>query len=214
MNFGPNKDTPVERVAEDYAMLVKRMGAMADFIVVNVSSPNTPGLRNWQSPERMRELFAKMTEAAGPGTRRMPILVKIAPDLDDATVRSVCDTVLELELDGVVVSNTTLRHEQAGVGARYEGGLSGAPLLPIARRMIAAVSRHTGSRLPIVGVGGIASAEDAFGHIRAGASLVELYTGLIYEGPGLVASIKEGLSRLLRREGFRSISEAVGTGGS
>jgi len=210
LNFGPNKDTPVERVASDYAALVTRLGAMADFIVVNVSSPNTPGLRNWQSPDRIRELFAAIREASASSAPKPPVFVKIAPDLDDSTIDAICDTALAIDLDGLVVCNTTLKREEVGVRVGYEGGLSGAPLFPIASKLIARVYQRVGSRLAIIGVGGVMNADDAFAHIKAGASLVELYTGLIYEGPALVASIKSGLTHLLRREGFSSISEAVG----
>jgi dihydroorotate dehydrogenase len=209
LNFGPNKDTPVEQVAADYAALMARLGALADFIVINVSSPNTPGLRNWQSPEKMRELFAAMDQVTG--ARRPPMLLKVAPDLDDATLCAICDTAMALRLDGMVVCNTTLKREEVGVTSMEQGGLSGHPLRDLARERIASVYRRTQGKLPIIGVGGIMDADDALGHIKAGASLVELYTGLIYEGPALIASMKKGLANLLRREGFRSISQAVGS---
>jgi len=209
LNFGPNKDTAVENAARDYALLMDRLGSMADFIVINVSSPNTPGLRNWQSPERMREIFAAIDGTAS----RKPILIKVAPDLERDDLERICETALELRLDGIVATNTTLARESAGVVSTEAGGLSGDPLRPIAQRIIREIRGHLGERLPIIGVGGIASAEDAYGHIRAGASLVELYTGLVYQGPGLVESINRGLAALLRRDGFRSISEAVGTAG-
>jgi dihydroorotate dehydrogenase len=211
LNFGPNKDTPVEKVAADYVSLMARMGPLADFIVVNVSSPNTPGLRNWQSPEKMRELFATIKNPDLRGSHRPPILLKIAPDLDDATVAAICDTAIELRIDGIVVSNTTVKRDEVHVTTQHEGGLSGEPLISIARKLIASVYRRTRGQLPIVGVGGIMNADDAYAHMRAGASLVELYTGLIYEGPGVVASIKSGLVNLLKRDGFRSISEVIGT---
>jgi dihydroorotate dehydrogenase len=210
LNFGPNKDTPVEQVAADYAALMKRLGALADFIVINVSSPNTPGLRNWQSPEKMRELFAVMNDVAA-GARRPPMLLKVAPDLDDATLGAICDTALALRLDGIVVCNTTLKRGEVGVTSTEEGGLSGHPLRDLARDRVASVYRRTAGKLPIIGVGGIMNADDALGHLKAGASLVELYTGLIYGGPGLIAAMKRELVTLLRREGFRSISEAVGS---
>ncbi len=210
LNFGPNKDTPVERVAADYAGLMTRLAPLADFIVINVSSPNTPGLRNWQSPDRMRELFAAM-EHVSTGARRPPIVLKVAPDLDDATLDAICDTAMALHLDGMVVCNTTLKRGEVGVTAAQEGGLSGHPLRELARDRIASVYRRTQGKLPIIGVGGIMNADDALGHIKAGASLVEVYTGLIYEGPGLIASMKKELVNLLRREGFRSISDAVGS---
>jgi dihydroorotate dehydrogenase len=211
LNFGPNKDTAVENVASDYATLTRKLGALADFIVVNVSSPNTPGLRTWQSPERMREIFSAMRSDADVSASRVPILIKLAPDLERDDIFRICDTALELSLDGIVACNTTIARESLGIDSPHPGGLSGAPLLTPARAIIRNIYMHTAGKIPIIGVGGITSADDAYGHICAGASLVELYTGLIYDGPGLVARIKTGLVRLLRRDGFRSISEAVGS---
>jgi dihydroorotate dehydrogenase len=211
LNFGPNKDTPPERVAEDYAALVERLGAMADFIVINVSSPNTPGLRDWQSPERLAPLLRPILEAASRLSPRRPVLVKLAPDLDASVLAAICEAVAALGVSGMVACNTTLAREAVGVRSELVGGLSGAPLRERSRAVIAEIRRRTGGAMPIIGVGGISSAEDAYGHIRAGATLVELYTGLIYEGPGLVERIKAGLLGLLRRDGMRSIAEAVGT---
>ncbi|MGD0289879.1 MAG: quinone-dependent dihydroorotate dehydrogenase [Candidatus Binataceae bacterium] len=216
LNFGPNKDTPPQRVAEDYAALARLLAPFADFIVVNLSSPNTPGLRDWQAPERMRAIV-EAVRAALPDQRRVPILVKIAPDLEPAQISAVCAAALDLAGNpgaggiGIVATNTTLKREEVGVSAAFAGGLSGAPLLARSREVIAQVYRETGRRVPIIGVGGIAGAEDAYGHIRAGASLVEFYTAMIYRGPGLAREIKRGLVRLLARDGFRSISEAVGS---
>ena len=210
INLGPNKETAVERVAEDYAAMVARMGALADFIVINVSSPNTPGLRNWQSPERMREIFGAIAGAMSKLGRRPPAMLKVAPDLELEDLRRICDTALELKLDGIVATNTTLARGSIGITSQQAGGLSGAPLRGRARDIIREIYRHSGGRLKIIGVGGVFSADDAWEHIRAGASLVELYTGLIYEGPGIADEIKRGLVALLRREGFRSISDAVG----
>ncbi len=247
LNFGPNKNTPPERVAEDYAVLTRRLARFADLIVVNLSSPNTPGLREWQAPERMRAIVeavrAALPAATTAGRRRPPILVKIAPDLEPLQLSAVCAMALDLAREfkgsgggdarlekddggvegedgiesdrrcdiGIVATNTTLKREEVGVSAAFEGGLSGAPLLARSREVIAEVYRETHGRIPIIGVGGIAGAEDAYGHIRAGASLVEFYTGMIYRGPGLAREIKRGLVRLLARDGFRSISEAVGS---
>jgi dihydroorotate dehydrogenase len=209
LNFGPNKDTPPERVAEDYAMLARRLAPLADFIVVNLSSPNTPGLREWQSPERMRTVVDAVRGAA-PDARRTPVLIKIAPGLEPLYLREICATVIDLAVDGIVATNTTLKRDELGVQAAFAGGLSGEPLRALARETIARVYRETHGRVPIIGVGGISSAENAYGHIRAGASLVEFYTAMVYRGPGLVREIKRGLIDLLARDGFRSISEAVG----
>jgi len=210
LNFGPNKDTQVTGVAADYASLMARMGALADFVVINVSSPNTPGLRNWQSPEKMREIFDSMRERGGETAHRVPLLLKIAPDLERNDLFRICDTALELKLDGIVACNSTVARDAVGVSSPHPGGLSGQPLKIRARDLIHDIYAHTGGKIPIVGVGGVASAEDAWLHIRAGASMVELYTGLVYEGPALVARIKAGLADLLRRGRFRSISEVAG----
>jgi len=140
-----------------------------------------------------------------------PILVKIAPDLDSSQIKEACAAAIDLAIDGIVATNTTLMREEVGVSAMYEGGLSGPPLLARSREVIAQVYRETSGRIPIIGVGGIASADDAYSHLCAGASLVEFYTGMIYRGPGLAREIKRGLVRLLARDGFRSISKAVGS---
>ncbi|MGC1400564.1 quinone-dependent dihydroorotate dehydrogenase [Candidatus Binatus sp.] len=208
LNFGPNSNTPPEGIAADYTVLMEGLGPLADFIVINVSSPNTPGLRNWQSPEKMSELFAAMLGEAGESPR--PVLVKIAPDLERSELFRICDTALELGVDGIVACNTSVAREALGVSSPHPGGLSGRPLTIRARELIRDIHTHTRGKIPIVGVGGVATAEDAWLHIRAGASLVELYTALIYEGPGVVERIKAGLANLLRRHGFRSIGEAVG----
>jgi len=208
LNFGPNSVTPPEQIAANYTELMQRLGPLADFIVINVSSPNTPGLRNWQSPDRMSELFAAMREKEGESPR--PMLVKLAPDLERNELFRICDTALELGIDGIVACNTTIARESSGVSSPHPGGLSGRPLLIRARELIRDIHTHTRGKIPIIGVGGIASAADAWMHIRAGASLVELYTALIYEGPAIAARINAGLADLLHRNGFRSISEAVG----
>jgi dihydroorotate dehydrogenase len=223
LNFGPNKDTPPERVAEDYAALTRRLAHFADFVVVNLSSPNTPGLREWQAPERMRAIVDAVRAAmpslvsaepqaiTPPAPPRPPILVKIAPDLDSSQISEVCAAALDLAIDGIVATNTTLMRDEVGVSATFAGGLSGEPLLARSREVIAQAYRETSGSIPIIGVGGIASADDAYGHFCAGASLVEFYTGMIYRGPGLAREIKRDLVRLLARDGFRSISEAVGS---
>jgi dihydroorotate dehydrogenase len=211
LNLGPNKDTAQERVAADYATLVARLGAMADFIVINVSSPNTPGLRDWQSAARLAPLMRPILAEAIKLTPRRPVLVKLAPDLNAPVLASVCEAVAINGVDGLVACNTTTARQAIGVQHEYEGGLSGAPLHKRAVATVAEIRRRTGGRMPIIGVGGVFSAEDAYRLICAGASLVELYTGLVYEGPGIVQRIKLGLLELLQRDGFDSIADAVGS---
>ena len=207
INVGPNKDTPASRVASDYAILARGLGAIADFMVINLSSPNTPGLRAFQSPQRLREIRAALDEPR-PSTLRYAI--KLSPDIDPGELGAICDTIVELGFAGIVATNTTLARTEVGIAWEQAGGLSGRPLQERSRDMVRAIRRRIGAQVPIIGVGGIASADDAYRYIRAGASLVELYTGLIYEGPALAGSINAGLVALLRRDGFRSISDAVG----
>ena len=210
LNLGPNKDTPRERVASDYATMVARLGAMADFIVINVSSPNTPGLRDWQSAARLAPLMRPILAEAIKLTPRRPVLVKLAPDLNAPVLASVCEAVAAAGVDGLVACNTTTARAAVGVQTEHEGGLSGAPLKKRACAMVAEIRRRTGAKIPIIGVGGVFGAEDAYRLICAGASLVELYTGLVYEGPDVVRRIKQGLLELLQRDGLSSIAEAVG----
>ncbi|MGH7915285.1 MAG: quinone-dependent dihydroorotate dehydrogenase [Candidatus Binataceae bacterium] len=211
LNLGPNKDTPQERVAADYATLVARLGAMTDFIVINVSSPNTPGLRDWQSAARLAPLMRPILAEAAKLTPQRPVLVKLAPDLNASVLASVCEAVTVAGADGLVACNTTTAREAVGVETAHEGGLSGEPLAKRACAMVAEIRRHTAGKIPIIGVGGVSSAEGAYRLICAGATLIELYTGLVYEGPGLVKRIKEGLLELLQRDGLSSIAEAVGS---
>jgi dihydroorotate dehydrogenase len=211
LNFGPNKNTPPEKVLRDYASLMAKLGEYADFVVVNLSSPNTPGLREWQAPERMVSIVKTLRSTAIDLPRCPPILIKLAPDIQLPMLRDICGASVEHKVDGIIATNTTLKRDELGIRCVLPGGLSGQPLRNLARETIRRVYEYTDHLIPIVGVGGIASAEDAYGHIRAGATLVEFCTGMIYHGPGLVQEIKSGLVRLLNRDGFRSISEAVGT---
>lgn len=210
VNLGPNRDTPPERVAEELAGMARRLGPLADLLIVNLSSPNTAGLRDWQAPNLMRALITQAFPCPPGGGRKPPLLIKLAPDLDPSQLAHICELMLELGVDGVVATNTTIAREAVGVSSPQPGGLSGAPLRALARGVIRTIYRLSAGRLPIIGVGGIASAADAYGHLRAGARLVELYTGLIYEGPGLPRAIKQGLVELLARDGFNSVSQAVG----
>jgi dihydroorotate dehydrogenase len=210
VNLGPNRDTSSEGVSQDYSKLIRRLGPICDFIVMNFSSPNTPGLREFQDPARLQGVVEVIRHAFGEIGVHPPLLVKLAPDLEVTILAEICAAAAEIGLAGIVATNTSLDHAALGVATRFEGGLSGGPLKLRSREVIATIHRLTRGRMPIIGVGGIANAEDAYGHIRAGASLVELYTGLIYQGPRLVFRIKSGLRELLIRDGFRSVGEAVG----
>ncbi|WP_375460100.1 quinone-dependent dihydroorotate dehydrogenase [uncultured Enterovirga sp.] len=213
-NLGKNKET--EDAAADYVAGIAATAPLADYLVVNVSSPNTPGLRDLQGRAAMERLVRACQEARAqavpePG-RRPPLLVKLAPDLDEAGLEDAAEVALSTGLDGLIMGNTTLsRPADLRSPHRGEtGGLSGQPLRDLATRKLADLYRLTEGRLPLVGAGGVASGADAYAKIRAGASLVQLYSALVYEGPGLVRRIKHDLAALLRRDGFASVQDAVG----
>jgi dihydroorotate dehydrogenase len=210
VNLGKNKEQT--DAAADYAAGTRLLGPLADYLVINVSSPNTPGLRALQSRAALAGLIEAVLKERAALMRRPPLLLKIAPDLIDADRQDIAEVALASGLDGLIVSNTTITRP-AGLDPRFAaeaGGLSGRPLFAMSTEVLRDIYRRTGGKLPIIGVGGIASAADAYAKIRAGASLVQLYSALVFEGPGLVRRIKTGLAALLARDGFRSIGEAVG----
>jgi dihydroorotate dehydrogenase len=211
VNLGRNRDS--EDAAADYAAGIARTAALADFIVINVSSPNTPGLRNLQRRAPLDALLRQLMAARETAGARPPLLLKIAPDLTQAEREDIAAVALERGIDGLVVANTTVARPP-GLKSRHAGeagGLSGRPLFAPSTALLGEMHRLTCGRLPLVGVGGVASAADAYAKIRAGASLVQLYTALVFAGPGLVGDIKTGLAALLRRDGFAAVAEAVGT---
>ncbi|MBV9375893.1 MAG: quinone-dependent dihydroorotate dehydrogenase [Alphaproteobacteria bacterium] len=212
VNLGKNRDSG-DAVA-DYAEGIRRTAKVADYLVVNISSPNTPGLRELQRRESLRALLDPLLRARDESKRGVPLLVKIAPDLAGEEREDIAAIALEAGIDGLIIANTTVDRpaEIVSACARETGGLSGRPLFAVSTALLADIHRLTRGRLPLIGVGGIASAADAYQKIRAGASLVQLYTALVFAGPRLVISIKMGLADLLRAEGFTSIAEAVGTG--
>ena len=208
INIGANKDS-ADRIA-DYAAMTRLMAPLASYLAVNISSPNTPGLRALQDEGPLRALLAAVMEARG--EVGPPVFVKVAPDLEPADIDSIARIAVEMKLGALIVSNTTvtrpsLRSHHTG----EEGGLSGAPLRDLALLRLRDFRQATGGAVPLIGVGGIASAEDAWQRIRAGASLVQLYSALVYEGPGLVRRIVRGLEQRMKAEGFATIAEAVGT---
>lgn len=221
VNLGRNRDTPNERAHEDYLAALRMLHAHAAYVVVNVSSPNTPALRELQERASLQGLLMAMREeearwAARDG-RRVPILVKVSPDLDDGALAEVAEAARAVPVDGVIATNTTVA--RPGLRSRCQqetGGLSGRPLYPLALNTVRVLRRFLGMSPPIIAAGGIFTADDAYAMIRAGASAVQIYTALIYCGPGIVSTIKRGLVELLRRDGLNRFADAVGrdAGGS
>ncbi|HET6183202.1 MAG TPA: quinone-dependent dihydroorotate dehydrogenase [Acetobacteraceae bacterium] len=208
-NLGLNKESADPE--QDYAALAAALAPLVDYLVVNVSSPNTPGLRDLQAEQRLAAILDAIARTV-PG--HPPLLVKIAPDLAEDGLRSIVDTCLARGVAGLIVSNTTIARPAGlrSAHAREAGGLSGAPLFHRATAMLARARLLAGDRLLLIGVGGVSSGRDALDKIMAGASLVQLYTALIYEGPGLVRRIKDELADLLARRGISRIADAVGIG--
>jgi dihydroorotate dehydrogenase len=210
LNLGANKTSP-DRAA-DYAAVLAEAGASIDFATVNVSSPNTERLRDLQGPAALASLLAGVAAANAALARPVPIFLKVAPDLGEGELADLAEVALAAGVDGIVATNSTLARD--GLRSRHAaeaGGLSGAPLFARSTAVIARLHRLTGGRLPLIGVGGVSTAEDAYAKIRAGASAVQLYTALVYDGLGLVPRLLDGLDALLARDGFASIAEAVGT---
>ena len=217
VNIGKNKATPNEDAAGDYRKCVRALQDVADAFVVNVSSPNTPGLRALQAAGDLADLVRAVLEEVDAGRvrslRRPPVLVKLAPDLHPADFEASVGAVLDAGAGGLIISNTTLSRDGLTHPNREQtGGLSGRPLTRRSTELVRDAYRLTRGRVPIVGVGGIFSAEDAYAKLQAGADLVEVYSALIYQGPGLVRDINAGLLRLLERDGVRNVAEVVGTG--
>ncbi len=211
VNLGANKDS-ADRV-EDYVKGVKGLEGLADFYTVNISSPNTPGLRALQGKAALTGLLRRVIAARDALQIKAPVFLKVAPDLADADKADIAAAALEEEIDALIVSNTTIARSASLKSSHKDekGGLSGRPLFAPSTALLAEFHQTLKGRLPLIGVGGVFSVEDAYAKIRAGASLVQLYTALIYKGPALVAEIVEGLPRLLKRDGFASVTDAVGT---
>ncbi|MEE3154286.1 MAG: quinone-dependent dihydroorotate dehydrogenase [Pseudomonadota bacterium] len=208
INVGANKDSE-DRIA-DYVAMTRVMAPLAFYLAVNISSPNTPGLRALQDEGALTGLLDAVIEARG--TAGPPVFLKVAPDLESADIDAIARIALDRKLGALIVSNTTItRPALLSANARETGGLSGAPLRDLAQQRLRDFRKATGGAIPLVGVGGIASAEDAWARIRAGASLVQLYSAMVYGGPGLPRRILRGLEALMRRDGFASIAEAVGS---
>jgi dihydroorotate dehydrogenase len=219
VNIGKNKATPNEEAVADYEKCFDELADFADYMVVNVSSPNTPNLRALQDKDSLRALLTRVSELNHARSQKIPLLLKIAPDLTDGALEDIAAIAKEVGLDGIIATNTTSGRDGLAVPSDEverlgAGGLSGAPVRARSTEVIAFLFERLGKEIPIIGVGGVFSAEDAYEKIRAGAALIQIWTGLIYEGPGLVKKINKGLANLLRRDGFGNIQEAVGVNAS
>ena len=211
INIGKSRVTPIEDAVADYVASFRTLAPHADYVVINVSSPNTPGLRDLQARAHLSELLTALQAANAELPQRRPLLVKLSPDMADDDLVAAVETVERCAADGIVATNTTIRRDLLAHPVAEAGGLSGAPLRQLATDTIRRVYQVAGGRLPIIGVGGIFSAADAFEKIRAGASLVQAYTGFIYEGPAFAARVCRGLEQLLVNGGFARVSDAVGS---
>ncbi len=221
VNIGKSRRIAIEDAIPDYLATLEAVYDVADYVAINVSSPNTPKLRELQQPRMLADLLHSLQqrndELAGQSLlpERKPLLLKIAPDLAEAEIEAIVEVATRSQIAGLIATNTTisragLQTSRAEVEAYGEGGLSGAPLRRRSNEVIALIHRLTRGELPIIGVGGVFTAADAWEKICAGASLIQLYTGFIYEGPGVARRINQGLAAILRREGFGSLDEAVG----
>jgi dihydroorotate dehydrogenase len=211
LNLGANK-TSADR-AGDFARVLARSGPHVDFATVNVSSPNTEKLRDLQGPAALAALLQGVMEVRESLARKIPIFLKISPDLMPDDLAALTEVALSSGISGIIATNTTLAREGLKSAMKAEqGGLSGAPLFEKSTRILAQLSQLTQGKLPLIGTGGISSAEDAYHKIRAGASAMQLYTALVYEGLSLIPRIAKGLDALLARDGFATVAQAVGTG--
>ncbi|MBP9110892.1 MAG: quinone-dependent dihydroorotate dehydrogenase, partial [Pyrinomonadaceae bacterium] len=213
VNIGKNKDVPNEEAVENYLASFDLVHGVADYIAVNISSPNTPNLRELQKAESLDELLSAL-QGRNRELGRKPLLVKIAPDLTEAEIEACVDVCRRHDIDGIIATNTTISRE----GLRTEnvddigaGGLSGKPLLASSNEVISTIYKYSDGKLPIIGVGGIFTADDAFNKIAAGASLVQAYTGFVYRGPTFARDVNQGLAGLLAERGFSNVSDAVGS---
>jgi dihydroorotate dehydrogenase len=211
INIGKNKDST--DATPDYTAGISTFAPYADYLTINISSPNTPGLRDLQGREAMNSLLHQVMSARNNATRKPPVFVKIAPDLDESQMHDIAETALFSGIDGLIIGNTTLTRPGniPPQLANKAGGLSGKPLFELSTKILARMYRLTNGKIPLIGCGGIASGTDAYTKICAGASLVQLYSALIYQGPSLIPRINRELATLLERDGFTSVAQAVGS---
>jgi dihydroorotate dehydrogenase len=204
LNLGKGKQTPEDKAIEDYELLIQRLGALCDYMVLNISSPNTPGLRDLLKPAFVRSLFARCTQLT-----EKPLLLKVAPDGDVGDIVALCEAAVDAGAAGIIATNTTVNYALLP-GAKAPGGLSGRILTERSFEVFEAIATRLFGRVPLISVGGIDSADEAWRRILHGASMVQIYTGMIYKGPGLVREINEGLVQRLEAEGLAQVSAATG----
>ena len=212
VNIGRNKDVPNERAVENYLAVFDVIRSVADYVTVNISSPNTPGLRDLQRSDNIEELLSAL-QNRNYSTGKRPLLVKIAPDLAEADIESIVDICIRLKMSGIIATNTTTSRDglkTANVEGLGPGGISGRPISNRSIDVIRTIRRHSRGKIPIIGVGGIFNAQDAFDKIAAGASLLQAYTGFIYSGPAFAFEINTGLNAILAQRGFERVDDAVG----
>jgi len=219
VNIGKNKNVPIDEATENYLKCFETIFPVADYVAVNISSPNTPSLRELQKPDHLDGLLSSLQAmnrslSAGPAKGPKPLLVKVAPDLELAEIEMIVDVCMRNEVSGMIATNTTV--SRAGLITPFAetigGGLSGKPLKQRSTDVITAIYRYAKGKLPIVGVGGIFTAEDAFEKVVAGAALLQAYTGFIYRGPSFASDINHGLALILRERGFATLNDAIGSG--
>jgi dihydroorotate dehydrogenase len=203
-NIGKNKTTPEEKAIEDYKILVKELNGVVDFFVVNISSPNTPGLRDLLNAEFISNLFGELKKLT-----KKPVLIKFSPDMEDELIINLANYSVLAGADGIIVTNTTVNYDLVNSEIK-RGGISGKPLAKRSYEVLRIVASEVFGKVPIISVGGIDSAQEAYKRIKAGASLLQVYTAIIYKGPGIIGEINRGVIELLKKDGYSHISEAVG----
>ena len=210
INIGPNKETLNQ--IDDFSLCLKELNNLADYITINISSPNTEGLRDFHKRENLKNLIKNLVEPFKNKNEDSVLLLKISPDINNEEVQVIAEILLSMEINGLVVSNTTTqnRDKLKSLLRDEKGGLSGRPLEDISTNLISKFYRLIGKKIPIIGVGGVYSAESAYKKILAGASLLQLYTGLIFEGPFLIKNIKKDLIKMVQEDGFKNIKDAIG----
>ncbi len=211
INIGPNKDT--ENRIEDYLVCFRKFHKLADYITINISSPNTENLRNFHKHDELVNLIKNINDEKTKLNSEVPIAVKISPDIDEENIKAISEIFIKYNIQIVIVSNTTDRNREniSNINKLEKGGLSGKPLEKISNKLINKFFKSVGKKVLIIGVGGVDSAEGVFDKIISGATLVQLYTGMVYKGPTIASKINKELDEIVKREGFKNISEAIGT---